>query len=464
VNMIQDTEDSTRTFPVTATINSFFEMMPDSVLLFYDNGTDYQSLQMVQNGSEWSATIPAQNFNTHINYYVLAVNSAGFRSAAPEGAPAFYYTFYVGPDTIPPVLGLVEGPSNTINLYGPYGPFTISGTDINEINAYYVRLHYRINSEPEYMVTMTPDTGNVYTITELDLSRRLFTGDTVHYYYTALDGAHEPNSGRLPSSGTYSLVMVTSEIFEDFEKYGMDRWTQNGDWILRNDGFYSLHSVWYSLPNYPNNANSTLTMDFDYDLSPYAGARITFYRKNLLRSGDTCFVDVSNNGGVNWSRVGAITGLVAPIFNLMQVDISSILRSDMHHYKIRFNFVSDADSTWVGVMLDDIGWEVDPAVDGIEDGEILPLKTELLQNYPNPFNPETKIQFALASGSDVKLEIFDVLGRLVNTLYDGRLESGSYSITWNGRDKNEAQVSSGVYFYRLITEHGIRQEKMTLLR
>ena len=462
-NEIEDTEDTTLSFTVNSTIDSYFPVLPDSVILYYNNGSGYQGIPMTNDIQGWHGTIPPQHNGTNVDYYVLAVTYTGFHGTAPAGAPGIHYSFLVGPDVIPPTMTLVEGPGNTINLNGPYGPFEITAQDINGINQAFVRLHYSINDETEHVVMMNSEDSLNFAYSQLDLQRTLYTGDTVHYYFTARDGAHVPNTRRLPEIGTYSFVMSTTEMIDDFE-LGADRWSHDDTWILRDDGYLSTHSIWYSSPNYPNNANSTFTMNFDYDLSLYQGARVTLMRKNLLRSGDSCFVEASNDGGTTWTKVGAITGLVAPLYGPFQADISPILNRDRHHYKIRFHFVSDAESTWVGAMIDNVGWSVDPYVDGIEESVNLPTETALLQNYPNPFNPETRIQFTISSASHVKLEVFDILGRLVKTLFDDRLNTGEYSVVWNGTDHSSNQVSSGVYFYRLTTDQGIKQQKMTLLR
>ncbi len=89
----------------------------------------------------------------------------------------------------------------------------------------------------------------------------------------------------------------------------------------------------------------------------------------------------------------------------------------------------------------------------------------LLQNYPNPFNPETNIKFDLPENSFVKIKVFDILGKLVTTLLDQRLNAGSYSVNWDA-----SQYSSGVYFYSLETvspgEVGkfIQTKRMILLK
>jgi hypothetical protein len=77
--------------------------------------------------------------------------------------------------------------------------------------------------------------------------------------------------------------------------------------------------------------------------------------------------------------------------------------------------------------------------------------TKLLGNYPNPFNPETQIVFSLKEKMPVKLLVYNVKGQLVNTLVNDRMNAGEHRIVWKGNDSNGKTLSSGVYFYHLIT-------------
>ena len=74
----------------------------------------------------------------------------------------------------------------------------------------------------------------------------------------------------------------------------------------------------------------------------------------------------------------------------------------------------------------------------------MPDEFRLYQNYPNPFNPVTNIEFGLPKSGNVKLEIFDILGRKVSTILDKDLSSGIHKIQFDGR-----QLSCGVYFYKI---------------
>lgn len=86
------------------------------------------------------------------------------------------------------------------------------------------------------------------------------------------------------------------------------------------------------------------------------------------------------------------------------------------------------------------------------------------QNVPNPFNPVTKIQVELAEAGQVRLEIFDLGGRLVDTLIDGHLAAGVHDVAWHGVDANGVPVRSGTYVYRLSSPGFERSRKMVLTR
>jgi hypothetical protein len=91
--------------------------------------------------------------------------------------------------------------------------------------------------------------------------------------------------------------------------------------------------------------------------------------------------------------------------------------------------------------------------------ELVPLQFELNQNYPNPFNASTTIKYLLPEPSDVIIEIYDILGRKIEMLQLGRIQTGGHQVTWNARN-----YSSGVYFYKLQTGEYSETKKMVLLK
>ncbi|MFH0991890.1 MAG: FlgD immunoglobulin-like domain containing protein [bacterium] len=88
----------------------------------------------------------------------------------------------------------------------------------------------------------------------------------------------------------------------------------------------------------------------------------------------------------------------------------------------------------------------------------------LMQNYPNPFNPSTMIQFQLPVSGHVKLQIFDISGRLIKTLKNSELEAGEQRVQWDGRTETGEAASSGIYLYCLETSGYRASKRMLLIR
>jgi 2',3'-cyclic-nucleotide 2'-phosphodiesterase (5'-nucleotidase family) len=103
---------------------------------------------------------------------------------------------------------------------------------------------------------------------------------------------------------------------------------------------------------------------------------------------------------------------------------------------------------------------------GIENQkpENVVLSFELLQNYPNPFNPTTVISWQSATGNNVQLKIFNILGQEVRTLVDHYQEAGNHSVTWDGRNDAGQLVGSGIYFYQIVAGQNQCTRKMMLMR
>jgi hypothetical protein len=98
----------------------------------------------------------------------------------------------------------------------------------------------------------------------------------------------------------------------------------------------------------------------------------------------------------------------------------------------------------------------------------VPAAFNLLQNYPNPFNPKTRVRFSVSTGgregqvqsvSEVKLVVYDILGREVAVLVNERKSAGTYEVSFDGKG-----LASGVYIYRLTAGSFVQSKKMQLVR
>jgi hypothetical protein len=94
----------------------------------------------------------------------------------------------------------------------------------------------------------------------------------------------------------------------------------------------------------------------------------------------------------------------------------------------------------------------------------LPRDLALHPAFPNPFNPETALRFDLPVAATVRLEVFDAAGQRVRLLLDERLDTGTHTLRWDGRDAAGRAVASGAYFARLSAAGSRLERKMLLLR
>ena len=94
----------------------------------------------------------------------------------------------------------------------------------------------------------------------------------------------------------------------------------------------------------------------------------------------------------------------------------------------------------------------------------IPTVYALGQNYPNPCNPTTTIDYSLKTRGHVELSIYNILGRKVRTLVSGDKDAGWHEVIWDGKDDAGANVSTGVYFYKMKSSEYINTKKMLILK
>ncbi|SVE15872.1 uncharacterized protein METZ01_LOCUS468726, partial [marine metagenome] len=106
----------------------------------------------------------------------------------------------------------------------------------------------------------------------------------------------------------------------------------------------------------------------------------------------------------------------------------------------------------------DIVWQ-DLGVTVVNLTALMPKTISLENAYPNPFNPVTTLNFALPESQDIMLQVYNLQGRVVETLIDGTVEAGYHSATWNADHH-----ASGVYFVKMVSGEYISTQKLILLK
>ena len=126
------------------------------------------------------------------------------------------------------------------------------------------------------------------------------------------------------------------------------------------------------------------------------------------------------------------------------------------------NYSLSANSPLVGVGENEtdigalgVGCE---AIELVIDQNLIPNAYFLQQNYPNPFNPVTLLRYGLSEDGLVIITIYDMMGRIVNTLVNGYQTAGFKSVQWNATNDRNESVSAGLYLYALQAD-GFKQTK-----
>lgn len=216
--------------------------------------------------------------------------------------------------------------------------------------------------------------------------------------------------------------------------------------------------------------------------------------QGTLLAGTNVGVQRSTDGGTTWKTISDVSVMEVPKAHADQVvaktfaqnskgelfagtDVYGILYStdDGQSWKsINSGFISDQDGSIGSVaklVVDKndnlyaangnggvyVGMYHDTPIEKIVEAK--PSNVELGQNYPNPFNPTTNIPIHLSGSGNVKLIVFDVLGRKVATLIDGMMRAGNHQVNFNA-----TKLASGIYFYRLKMGNKVMVRKMLLIK
>ncbi len=170
------------------------------------------------------------------------------------------------------------------------------------------------------------------------------------------------------------------------------------------------------------------------------------FLKSSSGHSDICYKR-STDSGVNWEPDLILTSNSLSSENtsiFVSNSTVNILWTDLRHGNGEIYYKKNPTGNPIGIM---------PISNEI------PEHYNLMQNFPNPFNPQTNINFDIPIIGFVKLVIYDVNGRVVETLVENELNIGKYSITWNAE-----KYASGIYFYRIITNDYSEVKKMILIK
>jgi len=324
--------------------------------------------------------------------------------------------------------------------------------------------------------------NNEYVYSLAVLGNNIFAGTENSVYLSTNNGTTWTQTA-LNNKSVISLVTLGNNIFAGTaDSSGVYLSTNNGTtWTqtaLNNLNVYSLavlgNNIFAGTENsvyLSTNNGTTWTESFTIGAMSFAT-----FGNNIFVGTNGYGVFLSTNNGSNWTTIGlwnqyvySLTVLENNIFAGMGNGVylstnngTIWIGKNQGFYPIPWvlgllitnNYIfagTYEESVWRRPLSDFIG------IQNISTE--IPDKYSLSQNYPNPFNPSTNIKFELPKSNYVTLKIYDALGRETATLVNEKLAPGTYEVDWNG-----SNYSSGVYFYRLITDNFNETKKMLMIK
>ncbi|HEC77972.1 MAG TPA: T9SS type A sorting domain-containing protein, partial [candidate division WOR-3 bacterium] len=200
------------------------------------------------------------------------------------------------------------------------------------------------------------------------------------------------------------------------------------------------------------------------DLSSVSSALIFFYHSYYLYHDYTANVQVSPDGLQNWTTIFSCTPPNHP-YDWVPTDSISLNAYAGDTIYLRFELIWPPYSRPSWWRIDDFYLLTGSGQQGVNvNEENKRFRLSLSQNIPNPVYTTTMISYVVPEKTKVNLNIYDSSGRLVNTLVDEIQNPGHYNVVWNCKDGAGKRLSSGIYFYCLRTEKGIRTRKFVLIK
>lgn len=323
-------------------------------------------------------------------------------------------------------------------------------------------------------VSLVPSNGNVTIPTQQFTYPSLvtFATDSATFNFTVAGGA--PNNCAIPLTLTikldtatiytaqaYLLVGTGTVTFDD-NGSAFTNWTASGPWNTTTSQFNSAPSSFTDSPggNYANNANTSMTLTNVVNVSGAPVVYLSFWHRYATEAGyDFCLVEVSSNNGATWQQAASYNGTMTTWTQVI-LDITQYAAGSSQ-VKVRFRLTADAGQVADGWYVDDVKLTNYCAtltgISGNNNG--IPMKFALEQNFPNPFNPSTMIKYQLPNESQVKITVFDILGKEVAILVNEKKTAGFYEVQFDA-----SKYATGLYLYKIEAGNFTEVKKMMLIK
>ncbi len=427
--------------------DSVFSCSFDGSQIILESGESY-SLNVIVNG------IDTGNYNSDL---VFMTNTEESEKRIPVQAEIIDYTIREFPYEYGFENGILGNPGwkNLNNLWE-------TGSEANN-GIYCARISYK-HDESDAVLTMpaielpdNPEFSFYWKDDDIQTENRTVEHDTT-YFEISVAGSDEWNV----------LAFLSSEDNEDFYRPEVIDLSEYGNqtvsvrWRDVTDGSYHAFGAGVDdilIRNILSSPEIFITPEFlNYELTT---GEFIFDNLTVANVG---------TGVLTWE--GEIISDNPELFTLYS-DSGEILVGEEETVALKISAEEAASGDYEAILKITSNAEEHPEVEISLSLTVIPLSdndnqaeyvTELIGNYPNPFNPETRINYSLQKSDDVIVYIYNSKGQLVKKLVDEHQKSGKYEVCWTGKDENEKQVSSGIYFCKMQTSSYHKINKMVLMK
>jgi hypothetical protein len=320
-------------------------------------------------------------------------------------------------------------------------------------------------------------------------------GFVTHEELSSSKGMVEDSLGRLWTMGTYYNLRYLDDA--GFHAVGIDGWGANvvrdperpgTVWacanfeVARTDGDYrfsrevpdfpelnSMHDVLTTVVAAPGGVAWVGSTEGLFRVDAEAGTHQWYHHTNSGIAGDQITPLAVSPDGLVWCTNHNSQGAEGALIWFDGVEFGAFTRADgLPHeqiYDAEVREVAGGYELWLACASRGL------AVLTVMRDEVTAVDDDLAQArlaqptaFPNPFNPRTSIAFAVERAGDVRVDMLDLRGRLVDTLVSGHLAAGGHTATWDGLDRDGRPQPSGTYLCRVSTAGGVASAKLQLVR
>jgi len=174
--------------------------------------------------------------------------------------------------------------------------------------------------------------------------------------------------------------------------------------------------------------------------------------------------------GSQYIKINA-TDPVRVSINAQNLTLHTVVKSNSGNYAVQTGSILNIDpglnTDWIYVVIvadDDNGEEFNYILSFTDGIKNTITDFTILSQFPNPFNNSITIKLKVITPQNIDLEVYDILGRKITTIFSGLLSDGNHEYLWNGNNTNNEKVSSGVYYITAVSDNRQEWKKITLIK